>query len=125
MLRAVKVSLSSYEDHFTVMKMFTVPPIYRSKTIDGLPADSDADLAFFNSIFGATSLLNLPSPDLDTPILLQSICHEDAMLKTFVMNDSIIPFRLKSAQSPSTTTRFIIQSAFSSTLSIGIILRQC
>lgn len=94
-----KVSLSSYEDHSTVMKMFTVPPIYRSKTIDSLPADSDADLAFFNSIFSATSLLNLPSPDLDMPILLQSICHEDAMLKTFVMNDSIIPFRLKSAQS--------------------------
>ncbi|EFO63621.1 Hypothetical protein GLP15_4680 [Giardia lamblia P15] len=95
-----KVSLSSYKDRSTLMKMFTIPSIYRSKIIDSLPVDSDADLAFFNSILSATSLLTLPPPDLDVPILLQSICREDVLLKTFVMNDNIIPFRLEPTQSP-------------------------
>lgn len=88
-----KIPLYLNNEPSALLRKLTMPPIYRTKTIDALPVDHDADLAFFSSIFSATSLLALPPPDLDMPVLLQSICSEDTMLRSVVMNDKVIPYQ--------------------------------
>lgn len=89
----IQVSLASHEEQSLVLQKVILPHIYRSKKIDNLPPDNDADSKFFNNLFNVTSLLSFPSPDLDASVLLQSMCSNDIVLKALNMNDNIIQYK--------------------------------